>query len=347
MEFLPIDMDSINLNQLLEADSESAPSGVDLEYDPLFGEMERAAKGKEERQVGDDLVAAEEPDWPKLKRLATEVLERSKDLRAAVQLTRAMIRTDGFAGLASGLALIKGYIDSYWETLHPQLDPDDENDPTIRINTLLNLCDPIAFILPLSKLPLLSSPRLGAVSYRDIQIANGAIPLQSAEQSHLSREQIDGAFRSVDPKESRRVLAATQQSIEMASGIAASVNSKVANEHSLDLQPLIHLLTAVMSELQGRSTAAGADPFAGTQVPASDPAHDNAVSTSQIQSRDDVIRSLDLICQYYALREPSSPVPLLLQRARNLVSMDFKEIVHDLAPEGQSHFEFLLRQDDG
>jgi type VI secretion system protein ImpA len=339
-------MDSLNLNQLLEADTDSPPAGVDLEYDPLFGEMERAAKGKEERQVGDDLVAAEEPDWPKLKRLATEVLERSKDLRAAVQLTRALIRTDGFAGLASGLALIRGYIDSFWETLYPQLDPDDEYDPTIRINTLLNLCDPIDSILPLSKLPLLSSPRLGTVSYRDIQIANGAIPLQSSEQSHLSREQIEGAFRGADSKETEQVLAALQQSVEMASGIAASINNKVSSEHSLDLQPLIHLLTAVMSELQGRSSAAGADPLAGTQIPASDTAPDNAVSTSQLQSREDVVRCLDLICQYYAQREPSSPVPLLLQRARNLVTMDFREIVQDLAPEGQSYFEFLLRQDD-
>jgi type VI secretion system protein ImpA len=132
----------------------------------------------------------------------------------------------------------------------------------------------------------------------------------------------------------------------MASGIAASINNKVSSEHSLDLQPLIHLLTAVMSELQGRSSAAGADPLAGTQIPASDTAPDNAVSTSQLQSREDVVRCLDLICQYYTLREPSSPVPLLLQHARNLVTMDFREIVQDLAPEGQSYFEFLLRQDD-
>jgi type VI secretion system protein ImpA len=340
-------MDSLNLNQLLEAESESAPSGVDLEYDPLFGEMERAAKGKEERQIGDDLLAAEEPDWPKLKQLATQVLERSKDLRAAVQLSRAMIRTDGFAGLAVGLALIKGYIDNYWNSLHPQLDPDDEYDPTTRINTLLNFCDPIEFILPLSKLPLLTSPRLGTVSYRDIQIANGAIPLQSTEQSHLSREQIEGAFRGTDPKETGKLLSAIQQSIEMASGIAASVNSKVASEHSLDLQPLSHLLTAIMSELQGRSTPSGAAPFTEARAPASDTAApEDVVSNFQLQSRDDVIRSLDLICQYYALREPSSPVPLLLQRARSLVTMDFKEIVQDLAPEGQSHFEFLLRQDD-
>jgi type VI secretion system protein ImpA len=339
-------MDNLNLNQLLEADSESAPSGDDLEYDPLFGEMERVAQGKEERQIGDDLVAAEDPDWPKLRQLATEVLERSKDLRAAVQLTRAMVRTDGFAGLASGLMLIRGYIDNYWDTLHPQLDPDDQYDPTIRINTLLFFCDPVEFILPLTKLPLLSSPRLGAVSYRDIQIANGAIPLQSTEQSHLSREQIEGAFRSADSKETTQALSAVQQSIEMASGIAASINSKVVSEHSLDLQPLIHLLTAIMRELQGRSTASGADPLAGTLTPAPESAVDDAVPPVQLQSRDDVIHSLDLICQYYALREPSSPVPLLLQRARSLVTMDFKEIVQDLAPEGQSHFEFLLRQDD-
>ena len=55
-----------------------------------------------------------------------------------------------------------------------------------------------------------------------------------------------------------------------------------------------------------------------------------------IQGREDVIRQLDRICAWYEANEPSSPVPLLLQRAKRLVSKDFLELVRDLSPGGLS-----------
>jgi type VI secretion system protein ImpA len=48
------------------------------------------------------------------------------------------------------------------------------------------------------------------------------------------------------------------------------------------------------------------------------------------------MRMLDKICEYYERAEPSSPVPLLLQRAKKLVPMTFMEIVQDLIPDGSS-----------
>jgi type VI secretion system protein ImpA len=50
-----------------------------------------------------------------------------------------------------------------------------------------------------------------------------------------------------------------------------------------------------------------------------------------INNRDDVIKMIDEICQYYTINEPSSPVPLLLQRAKRLVDKDFIEIIKDMA----------------
>jgi len=61
--------------------------------------------------------------------------------------------------------------------------------------------------------------------------------------------------------------------------------------------------------------------------------------TGQLQSREDVMRMLDKICEYYARVEPSSPVPVLLQRAKKLVPMSFMEIMQDLIPDGVSQAE--------
>jgi type VI secretion system protein ImpA len=59
----------------------------------------------------------------------------------------------------------------------------------------------------------------------------------------------------------------------------------------------------------------------------------------QISSREDVLRALDRLCDYYECYEPSSPVPLLLKRARRLATGSFVDIVRDLAPDALSQIQ--------
>src|SRR5690606_34813822 len=118
-----------------------SPSGEDLEYDPAFMELERAAAPKGERAIGDSVKAAEEPDWDKVGDLASAVLARSKDLRAAVHLTAAWTRGNGLSGWSAGLGLVRGLLEQFWDTLHPQLDAEDDDDPTMRVNSVVPLAD--------------------------------------------------------------------------------------------------------------------------------------------------------------------------------------------------------------
>ena len=92
-------MSVIDIENLLQEVSPDAPCGENLEYDPLFAEMERAAQGKVEQQFGDNTIPAEEPNWKELKKKALDLLGRSKELRAAVCLTRALSHTDGLTGV--------------------------------------------------------------------------------------------------------------------------------------------------------------------------------------------------------------------------------------------------------
>ena len=73
------------------------------------------------------------------------------------------------------------------------------------------------------------------------------------------------------------------------------------------------------SGAQGAAGAGGGAPISGS-----------------VNNPNDVIRMLDKICDYYLRSEPSSPVPLILNRAKRLVSKDFMTIMKDLAPGGVS-----------
>ena len=59
-----------------------------------------------------------------------------------------------------------------------------------------------------------------------------------------------------------------------------------------------------------------------------------SVGQVSIRSRDDVVKLLDLICRYYELNEPASPVPLICQRAKSMVTMNFIDLLASLAPGG-------------
>jgi type VI secretion system protein ImpA len=53
-----------------------------------------------------------------------------------------------------------------------------------------------------------------------------------------------------------------------------------------------------------------------------------------IGSRQDAIRALDAVAQYFRQHEPSSPLPMLIDRAKRLVSKNFLEVLEEIAPEG-------------
>jgi type VI secretion system protein ImpA len=59
-----------------------------------------------------------------------------------------------------------------------------------------------------------------------------------------------------------------------------------------------------------------------------------AAATNELATRGDVIAALDRLCDYYARHEPSSPVPLLLKRARGMVHKSFVDLLTELAPDG-------------
>jgi len=52
-----------------------------------------------------------------------------------------------------------------------------------------------------------------------------------------------------------------------------------------------------------------------------------------------VVRVLDKICEYYERFEPTSPVPIFMQRAKRLVTMNFVDLIKDLAPDAMSRIE--------
>lgn len=341
-------MRTFDVEALLLECSPEAPSGENLEYeDPLFLEMYQAAEGKPAQQMGDHTIPAEEPSWTEVKKKALELASRTKDFRVVVPLIQAMARTDGLEGLRDALLLLRGYVQQYWDTVHPQLDPEDDNDPTERINVLEALKDTSAsgsefasespVLAAVRDTPLFTSKQLKcSFGFRDVLIARGESPF-AGDGEPPTESQISGAASETDLDELRTVAEACSDARDTVIALEAELTERVGQMQAPDLGALPALLGQVHAFLAEQLAARGV----GTAGLGGEEAVEAAGGGGEIRSREEVIRALERISRYYEAREPSSPIPLLMERARRLVHANFIELVTDLAPDGLSQIENL------
>jgi type VI secretion system protein ImpA len=331
---------TIEIEKLLAEISSESPCGVDLEYDPEFTALEQAARGKSEQQVGDNIVPAEEPDWSDIRRRAEALLTRTKDARVAMLLARALTRTDNIVGASAGLTLTKELLTRYWDHLHPGLDPDDDHDPTMRLNALAPLADPDTLLRDVRNSFLVRPGPHGRVMVRDIMVVLGKFP---AVEGTPSQAELEGAIRTAGAQNAVPVDAA-RAALQSVQAMQALFSDKVGSDRAPDLKPLSDMLKAVVQVCDSVLGAGESEESGSTE---SSPAEGGApVKTSgDIRSREDAIRMLNRVCEYLERTEPANPAPLFIRRAQHLMTKSFVEIIQDLAPDSFSQIQKMTGLD--
>ncbi len=333
----------LDLEQLLNPLSEEAPAGENPEGEDnpeLYGkllELQTASEGKPEQEYGDNIIPAEPPNWKEVKRDALALFERTKSLTVAVILTRAEAHLDHVPGLADGLELIAGLLENYWPTVYPLLDEEDENDPTDRLMALEQFNSKEA-LRDVRACQLVSSSRLGSYSVRDYLLAKGSSSLSASpdevppELSEISAAMLDSDLD--DLQNTHQALERCNQAIDRIQNvIATQAPSEPFNLQELK-SSIAEIAPFVADSMERRGQVAGGEGGEGIEGGAA--AGDNRpgpARAGEINSREDAIRMLDRISEYFNRHEPSSPVPLLLQRAKRLVAQDFLAILNDIAPD--------------
>lgn len=340
----------INITDLLLPINEDLLCGENLEYDPLYIELERVSTPKPERAIGDSVKAAEEPDWVHVENLSRKVLGRSKDLHAAVFLTSAWLKIHGLSGWASGLALVRGLLESYWGCVYPQLDAEDDNDPTARVNAVSVLTDTMGVLGAFRLAIFVRSPRLGQFSLRDLRIANGTLqPTGSGETRTLV--EIEACCMDCPEHDLLDALSAITEALEHAVVIdrifidqigTAGPDLKPLMQDHRELLKFINAQVAVRIPNHQSDSTVIEEPNLSSSINVGDPdLSSSGAVPGQINNLQDIKRMLDDICLYYSKHEPSSPVPLLLRRAHRLVGADFLDLLKDLAPSGLSEIQII------
>ena len=336
-------MSAIDVDKLLQPISDDQRCGPNLEYDNEFLALGRSSvpQGDGAMVEGKRKAPPESPKWREVATGAEALLDRTKDLRVAMYLTNARLNTHGLPGLADGMALIKGLLTEYWDDVYPQLDAEDDNDPTLRVNSLDALGDVNGIVGSLREVALVQAKRAGQYSLRDIRIAIGEMPASAGTEAP-DIAVIDAAFLECELDSLQQSADAAGRLVEDIRGVEAYITSQVGADQAPNfklLQDEVRAITEIYAEkLSRRGVDTGLDEGGATSA-----GNGATVASGEIRSREDATRMLDKISEYFRRNEPSSPVPILLQRAKGLIAKDFMEILRDLTPEGIKQAEMFSR----
>lgn len=297
----------------LDDDAEGIRSAFDADFKYASGMIERSGDSQDGKSVS----------WSDVKSEIEELSLKTKDMRLAVSYARAGVALGDVSVIDDGLNFAAGLAEGYWDVFHPLEGDDDDFNP--RETCCADLIGRGEFLLPFLKVAIVDDGRnrLTGEQICDVH-ENGA-----SSQDHAVVLGILGDWSSEAKSELLVKLASIVASLEKLQG--GFLERGGANPPNFD-----DVIAGVKEVRAGYVSLAGLDVVEehSEDVDEQAPSSGGPVQSfsGKIQSRDDVVRALTEIENYYNLAEPGHPVKVALARMRSWVKKDFMEILQDIVP---------------
>lgn len=362
------------------------PSGQDLRNDARFHAIERlfdpAARQLRVNADGTLNSNAASVEWGQIAEDGLGLAKDGRDLRLLVKMVRVGFAEDSFAGLAAGLDMLVSTVQQHWDTVHPELR--DRDTPAAQVQPRMNALKQIENddngLLGDLKCGVVTSPRgvgpltgedisMGMVRFFDIKSRYSgatAAELAELEAQHEARvNRVKAGTRAMAaeaPDDAAQLLDDVIAAQEKVSALCAEFSAKAGldaagglnlPETEEFLARLRKTLEAAMSETAAPgepspSAVNDSAPAAASPVtkPSAAPSAQSGSMPQAINSRRDVENALENIIAFYERTEPSSPIPHLAKRMHRMVSMDFLQLMEEIAPSGMKEFRAVAGVED-
>jgi type VI secretion system ImpA family protein len=314
---------AIDLDALLAPVSDDAPAGPDMSYDAARQEIEAVF----ESSVSNDESGDSDVDWRGVIDRIVAQAGQTRDVWLAIYLMRAGAKSGRLDVVEDGASMLAGLFENLWPHVHPQL---DEYGFQGRKGPCESLTRVSEFLKPMRNVVLLEHQRLGKYTGADF------------ERFRLGGSDAEGygMFRALLEETSDDDLNATVARIR---GIGDAIKRADAvlvvnagDDTGTNFTPTYAALDEIARGVESFlrvQVADGGDTAAEGSTGYDDRDSGGGPSLSgRVNSREDVIRALDAIAEYYGRKEPGSPVPYALRRARDWVTLDFLSVLEDIAP---------------
>ena len=323
----------------------------------------RAAERAADGTGGDDQPP---PQWRSVRDLAAKALhDVTKDLEIAAWYTEALVRSDGLDGLAAGARLLGGLAGQFWDNgLFPV--PDEDGIPT-RVAPITGLNGEGAdgtLIQPLRKLALFRRPDGAPLYYYQYEdsVTVAGIAETARREARLSSGSL--AFDEVETwarAAGQAHFASQRQSIaaaiaawgEMSAVLDANAgNDGPSTSRVRDLLGEIAVVVAKYAPAMPDGAASPDEPAADGNDAAQEEASGGiapgasggiaaGASASRLATRDDMLRDLARIAEWFRKTEPNSPLAYTLDDAVRRGRMSWPELLSELVGDASARNAIL------
>jgi type VI secretion system protein ImpA len=334
----------VDLQALLRPVTVDAPCGEDLDEGASAGAFlkYRIFGSKVRLETRFEKKLGPEVNWREVRALAEATLANTKDFRVLAHLAASVTRLESLESLVVTLEVAAGWLETFWETVYPRISEDSAQ----RCNALADFADRMAIVDAVRRLPMVTHKQLGSCSYRDLEIATaGGRAAAEGSGEALDAGAISALIQAVPLQELQALDAVLVRGRAALRSIETRMLEGTPEKTLPDVAPLADLLEkmrhALQKELAPRVAAEANTANAGVENSPAAPGQDNKgasiVSIGSISSRQDALRALDAVGEFFRRNEPSSPVPLFVERAKRLITMNFIQLLEDIVPEAVEH----------
>lgn len=344
----------IDLDELLQPITEENPSGESLRYAGTYDEIAAARRADDDVPQGEWRHELKTADFRKVIELATDALKnKTKDLQIAVWFSEALTKAHGFAGLRDCLKLVAGFQENFWETLFPEL---DEGDMEGRANALEWFDRETA--LAVRRAPITAGEGLSFWDFEEskqFDIPENIETLDSADQERYNelKEQAEREnrvtgvrWRKAKTQTRRAFCEETVFILDECWTEYENLNRVMEEKFDPNQLPGLNELKKTLDDIKTQvkkllDEKKTEEPEAADEAldePGEDATEETAtdgsvtvrVSKGAINSRQDALKRLTEVSEFFRKTEPHSPVSYLVSRAVKWGNMPLEQWLQDV-----------------
>jgi len=347
---MPLTVPVIEVDAILTPIAGDNPVGENLLYAGVHDEIREARRADDPATMGDWQGEFKSADWAGVVSLSTDALKnKTKDLQIAAWLCEALVKEHGFSGLRDGMKVLRGFHELFWDKLYPEI---DDGDLDARANCLA-LTDRQA-ALAAKEVPLTDVRGDENYSYlqwektklpdeyNKIVIADKAEADRIKQESEKATENWARLNRATPRKFYEELFTVVTSCWEEFQGLDRAMDHRFGRQTPGlgELKNALENIRTLVEKAVKEKRLSEPDPVAQGQEETTTPTEGNpgtSVSgavvttlTGAIRGRQDALRRLSDVAEFFQKTEPHSPVSYLVGRAVKWGNMPLEQWLEEV-----------------
>lgn len=352
----------LDLEALLAPLADGNGGGEDLRADDSYTSLyQRVRTHRNDARTGERAIDSGDPEanpaaiataWREVKKLGIEAIRgKSKDFEIAAWMAEALVRVDGLPGLADAAALIAGLCDQYWDSGFPGLDSEDGlDDRGAPIGGLSGEGADGTLMASIRRYPLFQrgdgsdgdlftwqrSEETAAIADAERKQARLDAGVPDFDMLQNEARASVGTLRAVGQEARAALVAWTAMDAALSNRFGG--NAPSTRRVSEALQSIIDLVTRIagapseatdaVEEVSSQADAGAVAAGGGAAAAAS-----GGGGPKPLRTREDAIRQLEEIADFFRKTEPHSPLAFTLDDAVRRARMSLPDLLAEVLPD--------------